>query len=97
MEFCDIQERKQCSQSINCSTCKCNELAVDLEGVKLEQVISQNDIKVNNYNVEVLNDVVNALKVEVCAMQKRLENHVKTPTHSKLIDCSTQTTDIHYN
>jgi hypothetical protein len=72
IELCDIHEFKQDIQSVNlvatcidtCSmTCKCGELSADLEGVKLEQVISQNDIKVNNHNVGVLNDVVNNLNV----------------------------------
>ena len=74
IELCDIHEFKQDIQSVNpvatcidiCSmTCKCGELSADLEGVKLEQVISQNDIKVNNHNVGMLNDVVSNLKKEV--------------------------------
>ncbi|CAB4035346.1 Hypothetical predicted protein, partial [Paramuricea clavata] len=57
-------------------TCKCGELSADLEGVKLEQVISQNDIKVNNHNVGMLNDVVSNLKKEVYAMREKLDKHV---------------------
>ena len=56
------------------------------EGVKLEQVISQNDIKVNNHNVGMLNDVVNNLKKEVYAMREKLDKHVvgRLPWHENV-------------
>ena len=106
IELCDIHEFKQDIQSVNpvatcidiCSkTCKCGELSVDLEGVKLEQVISQNDIKVNiNHNVGMLNDVLSNLKKEVYAMREKLDKNVDSQVlySSKVVDCSTQTTEI---
>ena len=104
IELCDIHEFKQDIQRVNpvatcidiCSTtCKCGELSVDLEGVKLEQVISQNDIKVNGHNVGMLNDVVSNLKKEVYAMREKLDKHVDSQVlySSKVVDCSTQTTE----
>ena len=70
-------------------------MSVDLEGVKLEQVISQNDIKVNGHNVGMLNDVVSNLKKEVYAMWEKLDKHVDSQVlySSKVVDCSTQTTE----
>ena len=38
-------------------------MSVDPKGVNLEQVISQNDIKVNTHNVELFSDVVTNLNV----------------------------------
>ncbi len=76
-------------------------MSADLEGVKLEQVISQNDIRVNNHNVGMLNDVVSNLKKEVYAMRERLDKHVDSQVlySSKVVDCSTQMTEIpdYYN
>ena len=80
------------------TTCKCRELSVDLEGVKLEQVISQNDIKVNTHNVGMLSDAVIDLKKQIHVMQEKLDNHVVSPNmYSKAVNCSTQTINTHYN
>ena len=107
IELCDMQEVKQVHQSVNSidmcinscpTTCKCRELSVDLEGVKLEQVISQNDIKVNTHNVGMLSDVVIDLKKQIHVMQEKLDNHVVSPNlYSKAVNCSTQTINTHYN
>ena len=107
MELCDMQEFKQVHQSVNSidmcinscpTTCKYQELSVDLEGVKLEQVISQNDIKVNAHNVGMLSDVVLDLKKQIHVMQEKLDNHVVSPKlNSKAVNCSTQTINTHYN
>ena len=81
------------------TTSRWRELSVDLEGVKLEQVISQNDIiKVNTYNVGMLSDVVIDLKKQIHVMQEKLDNYVvSTNLYSKVVNCSNQTINTHYN
>ena len=71
MELCDAQNATQVDQRdepvnkcIDVHSCKCNSLSVDIEGIQLEQVIMQRDIKVNNCELANLNDIVSEFRSE---------------------------------
>ena len=89
---CKFDRYKHCP-----TTCKCRELSVDLEGIKLEQVISQNDIKANALNVERLSDVATDLKKQIHVTQEKLDDHhVVGPNLYSNVNCSNQTIKIQY-
>ncbi|CAB3979258.1 WD repeat containing 69 [Paramuricea clavata] len=56
-------------------SCKCNRLSVDIEGIQLEQVILQRDIKVNDCDLANLNDIVSEFRSEFHDIQQRLDKH----------------------
>lgn len=82
MELCGAQNSTQASQTeqpvnmcYDARSCNCNGLSVDMEGIKLEQVIMERDIKVNNCDLANLSEIVGVLRSEVLDVRQRLDKH----------------------
>ena len=64
------------------SSCRCSELLTDVEGIKLDQVISERETQSNTHSIMEINDVLIKLQADFDELRRQIDNFKEETTNS---------------
>ena len=63
-------------------SCRCSELLTDVEGIKLDQVISERETQSNTHSIMEINDVLIKLQADFDELRRQIDNFKEKTTNS---------------